>query len=212
MSTARRAPRLAELFHSSTEPRGPLPPEDPPFKVWLIRALLCILKASDQTRHFSEAPVMPVIIPPRDESKYAWQYSEVIDLRRVVEIFSDSYKIAFTSKKPDTAHDRFDLALEAFYQIMSMQPPASVRDPVQDAMEELAQYFPIQVLINEAEGLREKAMKLKTPKKRAERLLEAKALARRAITRDSKCAPAHALANQIDTEIANIETGNMRQG
>ena len=45
---------------------------------------------------------------------------------------------------------------------------------VQQAMEELVELFPTQVLANEARGLREKARKLKTPKKQLELLQRAR--------------------------------------
>lgn len=144
---------------------------------------------------------MTVVIPPRTESQYARHYVNTIDVRRMVEIFSDSYKIAMTSKKPDTARDRFDLALEAFYQIMSLNPPRELRQPVQEAIEDMVQHFPVQVLMNEAQGIREKALKLKTPKKRAERLMEAKLVIDRAIAEDPKCAPAHVIAAEIENDI-----------
>jgi hypothetical protein len=59
-------------------------------------------------------------MPGRDTSKYARHYAAASDAGRLAEIFSDSYRIALSSKTPDTARDRFALAVEAYHQIMSM--------------------------------------------------------------------------------------------
>jgi hypothetical protein len=112
-------------------------------------------------------------IPPRSSSKYAGQYARGTDVHRLIEIFNDSNRIALGSKNPDTATDRFHLAVEAFHQIMGLAPdPATLRS-VEGTMSRLAEMFPIQVVVNESLGLREKAAKLKTPKKKLELLRRA---------------------------------------
>src|SRR5258706_5038646 len=83
----------------------------------------------------------------------------------MAEIFGASYKIALSSKNPDTAGDRFALAVEAYHQFVSMEPSAEARAAVRQAMEELVELFPTQVVANEALGIREKARKLRTPRK-----------------------------------------------
>jgi hypothetical protein len=61
---------------------------------------------------------------------------------------------------------RFELAVEAYHQLMSMGVAEEVRTSVHLAMSELAEQFPSLVVVNEARGLCEKALKLKTAKKR----------------------------------------------
>lgn len=109
---------------------------------------------------------MTVKIPDRNTSKYARQYAGAFDAERIAQIFADSRKIALSSKNPSTAADRFELAVEAYHQVMSMATPAALRDAVQEAMEALVEAFPARVAFNEALGLLEKARKLKTAGKR----------------------------------------------
>lgn len=115
-------------------------------------------------------------IPPRSSSRFAGQYSGTIDAQRMLEIFSDSVKIALSSKNPETAISRYELAIEAFHQAVSMPLPAETKASLNDSMERLAESFPTQVLVNEAVGLAEKAAKLKTPKKRLDLLQRAVAV------------------------------------
>lgn len=117
---------------------------------------------------------MAAQIPARNTSKYAGHYAGTLGSQRMIEIFADSYKIALSSKNPDTAGDRFALAVEAYYQFMSMESSAEPRAAVQQAMEELVELFPTQVVANEALGLRQKARKLKTPRKRLDLLRRAR--------------------------------------
>lgn len=116
---------------------------------------------------------MATAIPPRSSSRYSGQYAGTFDAQRVLEIFTDSLKIALSSKNLETATARYELAIEAYHQAISMPLPAGTRDSVQEAMVRLAESFPTQVLVNEAVGLSEKAAKLKTPKKRLELLQRA---------------------------------------
>jgi hypothetical protein len=112
-------------------------------------------------------------IPSRSSSRYAGQYSGTIDAQRMLEIFTDSLKIALSSKNPETAILRYELAIEAYHQAVSMPLPAETRASLNDSMNRLAESFPAQVLVNEAVGLSEKAAKLKTPKKRIDLLQRA---------------------------------------
>lgn len=116
---------------------------------------------------------MATSIPPRSSSRYSGQYARTIDAQRMLEIFTDSVNIARSSKNPDTATARFELAIEAYHQAVSMPIPAETRQSLTESMEKLAESFPTQVLVNEAVGLSEKAAKLKTPKKRLELLQRA---------------------------------------
>ena len=123
-----------------------------------------------------------VQIPPRNTLKYAGHYTGTLDPQRKVEIFADSYKIALSSKNPEAAGDRFALAVEAYYQFMSMEPSAEARAAMQEAMEELVGLFPTQMGANEALGLREKARKAKTPRKQLELLRRASEIVNRGLT------------------------------
>lgn len=104
----------------------------------------------------------PQAIPERSITRYAGQYARSVDPRRLLEILTGSHKIALNSKDPDTARARFELAVEAYHQLLSMGLPADLRSSVQDAMTTLAAQFPIQVCLNEALGLCAKARKVKT--------------------------------------------------
>jgi carbamoylphosphate synthase large subunit len=112
-------------------------------------------------------------IPARDTSKYAGHYAAASDVMRLVEIFSDSYRIALSSKNPDTARDRLALAVEAYHEIMSRRAAGEVRALVLKDMSALVETFEGQVVINEALSLRQKARRLKTVGKQIELLQHA---------------------------------------
>ena len=149
---------------------------------------------------------MAAQIPARNTSKYAGQYAGAFDSQRIVEIFADSYKIALSSKNPDTAGDRFALAIEAYHQLMSMGPSADVRRSVQQAMENLIELFPTQVVANEALGLREKARKLKTPRKQLDLLRRAREIVDRGLTEHPSSSVLQAAAVELRTEISQSES------
>lgn len=143
-------------------------------------------------------------VPPRNTSKYAGHYSGTLGSQRMVEIFADSYKIALTSKNPDTAADRFALAVEAYHQFMSMETSAEARAAVQQEMEELVDLFPTQVVANEALGLREKARKLKTPRKQLELLRRASEIVNRGLTEHPSNSVLQTAAAELRTEISCV--------
>jgi hypothetical protein len=103
----------------------------------------------------------PVAIPERTSSRYAGQYARALDPQRMLEILDDSLKIALGSKNPETARARFDLAIEAYHQVVSLGLPASTMGSVKDAMTQLVGQFSTRVCLNEARGLCERARKLK---------------------------------------------------
>ncbi len=148
---------------------------------------------------------MTAQIPARNTSKYAGQYAGTLGSQRVAEIFVDSYRIALTSKHPYTARDRFALAVEAYHQFMSMQSSAEARTAVQQAMEELVELFPIRIIANEALGLREKAQKLKTPRKRLDLLRRASEIVHRGLIEHPLSAVLQAASEELRTEIAQSE-------
>lgn len=144
-------------------------------------------------------------IPARNTSKYAGQYVGTLGSQRMVEIFADSYKIALSSKNPGTAGDRFALAVEAYHQFMSMQSSAETRAAVQRAIEELVEWFPIKVTANEALGLREKARKLKTPRKQLDLLRRASEIVSRGLDDHPSNSVLQTAAAELRTEIFECE-------
>lgn len=148
---------------------------------------------------------MIVEIPTRNSSKYAGQYAGTVDSQRIAEIFTESHRIALSSKNPDTANDRFALAVEAYHQLMAMAPSGQMRGSVQQAMEQLVELFPTQVVANEVQGLREKAQKLKTPKKRLERLQRASEAVNRGLTAHPSSASLQTVATELRAEISQTE-------
>jgi hypothetical protein len=144
-------------------------------------------------------------IPPRNTSKYAGQYARTIDSQRIAEIFADSYRIALSSKNPVTARDRFAQAVEAYHQLMSMGSSTDLRGAVQQEMESLVELFPAQVLANEAQGLREKARKLKTPRKQLDLLRRAHEIVDRGLTKHPSNSVLQAAAAELRTEISQSE-------
>ena len=148
---------------------------------------------------------MATQIPARSASKYCGQYAGAFDAQRIIEIFGDSHRIALSSKNPETAGDRFALAVEAYHQIMSMDVPNDVRASVQNAMQALADTFPTQVVANEALGLREKAHKLKTPRKRLELLRRALEVVDRGRAANPGSAMIEQTAAELRSEIAQSE-------
>ena len=126
------------------------------------------------------------------------------DPLRIAQIFADSHRIALSSKAPGTATDRYALAVEAYHQIMSMQAPAELRASVQEAMAELVASFPTQVVINEAMGLREKASKLKTPRKRVDLFRHALEVIERGLAQYPSSSELQSAAAEVRTEIVGL--------
>lgn len=149
---------------------------------------------------------MAMQVPGRDTSKYAGQYAGAFDVQRIVQIFSDSHRIALSSKSPHTASDRYALAVEAYHQLMCMGPSADVRRSVQQAMETLVELFPTQVIANEALGLRERAQQLKTPSKQLELLRRAREIVNDGLTRHPSSPVLQAAAAELRTEISRSES------
>jgi len=147
-------------------------------------------------------------IPSRNTSKYSGQYAGTVDSQRMVEIFTDSYKIALSSKNPETARARFDLAIEAYYQLFSMKPSSGILKAIQQSIENLVAVFPAQVTANEALGLREKARKLKTPKKQLDLLYHAREIIDRGLIEQPFSSVLQTAAIELVTEIYQAEALN----
>jgi hypothetical protein len=150
--------------------------------------------------------MMPVVIPKRSASRYAGQYAQCADPQRLLEIFSDSHRIALSSKNPETARTRFELALELYHQLLSLGLPADLRSSIQGAMCALVEQFPVQVCLNEAIGLCEKARKLKTARGRLEYLHRAEDVLRAGLATGSAGSPTmRSMHDQVRGEIAQAE-------
>jgi len=119
-----------------------------------------------------------VTIPDRNEGQFAQQYAQVVDVNRLTQIYQESGQLAVKSRNPETAHSRYDLAIECYYQIMSLPTSRRLRKSTKNATDILVSRFPSQVCMNEALGLCDKANKVKTIKtqhkhlKKAEQLLK----------------------------------------
>lgn len=148
---------------------------------------------------------MEAQIPARTTSKYCGQYAEAFDAQRLLEIFTDSNRIALSSKNPDTACDRFALAVEAYHQLMSMSLPNDARASVLGTMEWLADSFPSLVVANEALGLREKARKLKTARKRLELFQRAREILERGLENHPENSIIQSALAEAQSEIAQSE-------
>jgi hypothetical protein len=148
---------------------------------------------------------MAAQIPDRNTSKYCGQYAGTFDAQRVIEIFMDSQRIALSSKNPETAGDRFALAIEAYHQVMSMGLPPDARASVQSTMEVLVNAFPVQVVANEALGLREKARKLKTRRKQLDLLNRAREILERGLAENPGNGLLRSSAEELRAEIGQLE-------
>ena len=115
-------------------------------------------------------------IPLRTASRYAGQYAKTIDLSNIVRIFEDSVKLASTSKNEETATTRYELAIEAYHQIVAMEPPSGVSEAARATMANLASTFQQTMSLNTAQGFIDKAAKLKSAKKQLENLDSARRL------------------------------------
>jgi hypothetical protein len=85
-----------------------------------------------------------------------------------------------------------------------MEPRAESRMALQQAMEELVELFPTQVAANEALGLREKARKLKTPRKQLELLRRASEIVNRGLTEHPSNSVLQTAAVELQTEISRV--------
>ena len=148
---------------------------------------------------------MAVKIPKRNTSKYSGQYAGAFDPQRIMQIFDDSHRIALSSKKPNTAGDRYELAVEAYHQLLSMGLLSGEKRQLKKKIEELVDLFPTQVIINEARGLREKAQKLKTPSKRLDLYQQARYVVNRGLADNPDSSTLHKAVGVIRTEIEDTE-------
>ena len=105
---------------------------------------------------------IPDAIPSRESSAHCGQYEGSRDPERLLTIFRESVQLALKSRNAETAHSRFDLAVEAYYQIRSLLGATGRRDRLDEYMESVAKDFPAQSILNEMGGYVEKAKRMKT--------------------------------------------------
>lgn len=128
------------------------------------------LKASCQDDPLTANSMIPPNIPTRASSRYSGQYAGTVDAQRLMQIFTESMDLALSSKNVETATSRYELAIEAFHQMMTLPLSPSNRLQVQESMAGLTAELPLRMCMNEAQGLSIKAAKLKTPKRKLELL------------------------------------------
>jgi hypothetical protein len=146
-------------------------------------------------------------IPPRGLLVHAQDYEGCVDAERLRTILRESIAIARSSKNPDTAHDRFGLAIEAYHQLGSLRIAPDERRELDAVVQDVASQFPILVRLNEAAGLVEKANKLKTPKRRLPLLYRARdALAEHVGAQGPHSDALTAMHDRVCTLIAGAES------
>jgi hypothetical protein len=117
---------------------------------------------------------VPNAIPLRSTSRFCGNYSRATDVSRLLEIFQNAGQTALESKNRGTAQNDFELAIEAYYQIVVLHPGSALEQSITQKMQMLAGRFPSRACINEAVGICEKANKLKSIKAKLKYLLKAR--------------------------------------
>lgn len=150
--------------------------------------------------------MVPLEIPARTSSRYNGQYAGSVDPQRLKQIFTESMTLALHSQNAETATSRFDLAIEAYHQLLTLPLSSGDRQELQAAMAGLTADLPLRMCMNEARGLCAKATKLKTPRRKLELLRQAKAALERGVAMG--LGGSHGfedLQKQVATEIASVE-------
>ncbi len=93
---------------------------------------------------------------------------------RMLEIFSDSIRIALESKKPDIAEGRYKLSLVTYHEILAHAAPSPDLDYVTRLMKRVVALYPANVRVNEAIGCMDKVSKLKSAKGKLKWLFSAR--------------------------------------
>jgi hypothetical protein len=145
-------------------------------------------------------------IPDRSTSRYAGHYARAVDPQRLIQILSESHAVALNSQVPSTAQARFELAVEAYHQLMAMTLPMDVRLSLEESMINLADQFPVHVCLNEANGLRTKAGKLKTARQKLKYLQRARDILRTRLDAEPSAATdIESMYNGILADIGDVE-------
>jgi hypothetical protein len=121
---------------------------------------------------------MPYPIPARSATAC---YTQVTDVQRLLQIFSESHTHALNSRNPDTANSRFGTCVEIYYQISALCPGTDLEEKITQATQALADCFPSVVCINESLGICDKANELKSIRKKLEYLRKAQAILERGL-------------------------------
>jgi hypothetical protein len=146
-------------------------------------------------------------------SRCCGNYSRATDVQRLVEIFQNTGQIALESKNPETAQNNFELAIEAYYQIVALHPSAALEQSITQAMQILADRFPTKVCINEVIGICEKANNLKSIKTKLKYLLKAQEILERGLARqDTDQAKIAAIYSQVVSYVNQAEAIIDKQG
>lgn len=127
----------------------------------------------------------------------------------MLEIFSDSVRLALESKNPDTAESRYMLSLAAYHEIVAHAAPSPDLDHVTHLMRRVVALFPSMKRMNEATGYLDKAAKLKSAKGKLSWVNRARAVLDgmpddKFVDRDRLTA----LTERVDDELAGIGKGS----
>ncbi|MEM6673112.1 MAG: DUF4011 domain-containing protein [Planctomycetota bacterium] len=117
---------------------------------------------------------MVVQIPERAASRYAGRYSSSSDVAQLFETLRDSIRIALESSDEETARARYDLAIECYHQLESLDLPAEIQTRLREFVEELVERFPTAWRVNAAIRAVERADAAESDAVRDERLADAR--------------------------------------
>lgn len=122
-------------------------------------------------------------IPLRNSSRYNGLYARSTNVQRLVQIFEESGLLCMESRNPETAQTRFELMLEAYYQIMDLLGASDFAVRTRTSMQVIVDRFPSQMCMNEALGICDKAKKVKTVKTQLRYLQTAQTILERGLAR-----------------------------
>ncbi|MEM9379498.1 MAG: DUF4011 domain-containing protein [Planctomycetota bacterium] len=100
---------------------------------------------------------MQVQIPERDASRYRGRYERTADVHRLFEILRDSIEVALSSRDEETARARYDLALECYHQLLTLDLPPEIEERLRGFVETLVERFPTAWRVNAAAHACERA-------------------------------------------------------
>jgi hypothetical protein len=123
-------------------------------------------------------------IPLRNSSRYCGLYAGSTNVQRLLQIFEESGVLCVESRNPETAQTRFELMLEAYYQIVDLLAPSDFAVRTKASMQAIVDRFPSQTCMNEALGICDKAKKLKSVKTQLSYLQKAQTILERGLARN----------------------------
>ncbi len=98
----------------------------------------------------------------RSDLVHAYHYKDCFDIERLVQIYTESCEIAVTSKNMTTAENRYDLALEAHYQLLDVGVDWDREKSIVKSTNDMVEIFPDYKCYTTAEQFLRKAIKLKS--------------------------------------------------